>query len=795
MAVPPAERLGKPVAFVVERAGPLSREAMLEFDPRVGHRSRSPTPSRLWQQLEPIDERTFRVRGPDCIGVSAVSFALPLGGTTTTVTLIDVNGVAQIVADVSPGEDFHFDWADVKIVSFSTDTRVPEVLGLNLSGINIDLSYEFKPIAEIAAAIWPRLTLDEAAERVTNAAGLPFLSLEHGVWDELRALGSSVEQAIDAEAKAPSAITGLALIAATQFEAAALMGWGFVDGDHALMPSLDTIWGPLLTAPSDEIYVYRVQARLQPAVGDAVVAYSSWAFALTSLAPTLIKPRCTVASLPVSRAELTNAVRPGPAPDKPEVYALPALGVTCTGQWILASDPYMVDCVVTRPLAEDSAITGQPYVPAGSFLSGPNRSPRTLRGNSLIEQREHRFYIPYFDSDVCCEAEAWDFWDRRLAGGSAKMIQPLIDYTGTALPLHTAQCLAPDMPSGAVFNLALDQTLAWVADPLAVYSGATIALFMRNPSLTPAEDDVELGPPSPTSEGQWSADIRSPLAQEELERYLGGTLATGAFTARVLSMGNVQGGLTRCTFEVTTSCAGANLYRCPAGWLAAQLLEDPNSERLWTQLVETIPVLPTGTPERYTITTALPNLIASTTLYFATQLKFTFEGKGYHSKLTTPLPAPYIHHAPPAPPDCLGTQQLATDYYGRVLVRIEADVCHPFEPRYHMRVTVAADCTEAQPAPDAVIEEPAPATPGKADPVLKKFQKDKSEGIFGAQSPYEGAILFDAFSRLGSFAEDDRYMVGVCNVRTADSCESPPSLHINILQRIDDSEDPFPSGS
>ncbi|WP_156886715.1 hypothetical protein [Pseudomonas frederiksbergensis] len=791
LAATPAERLGKPVAFVVERSGPLSRDAMIEFKPSVGHRSRTPTPAQLWEPLVRTDATTFRVRGPDCSGVAAVSFTLPSNGTTTTVTLIDVNGVAQIVANISPGEDFHVEWADLKIVSFSIDAQVPEVLGLNLSGHTDAVRYDFTPIAEIAADIWWNLTLDEAAERVTNAADVPFLSLVPGDWDEFRALGSSVDQAMETGAEAPSAVMGLALIAATRFEAAALMGWGFVDGDHAPAPRLDKIRGQLLTGPSDEVFVYRVRARLQPPDNAAAIEeVSSWAFTLASLAPMLAEPQCTVSMPPVSRSELTNAVRPGPQPDQPEVFAAPDWRVTCTGQWELVSNPYMVDCVVTRPLAEDSVITGQPYVPAGNFMNGFNRPPSTLRGNRLVEQRQHRFDIPYFDSDVGCEADAWDFWDRRLSGGPAKLIQPRIEYAGTAVPLFTARCVAPDNARGAVVEFSLEQAvdpkLSWVADPLAAYSRASIALFMRDPRLSPAEADIELGPPSPTSDGQWSADLHSSLAQQQLDCFVGGTLATGGFTARILSMGLVSGGQARCTFEVITSCAGANLYGCPTGWLAAQLWEDPQSMRLWMPLPGSIPVLPVGKPERYTITTDLPPLIASTTLFFATQLKFAFEGTDYKSKLTTPLPAPYIHPAPPAPSNCLGTQQLGTDYYGRVIVRIEANACQPFEPRYDMRVAVSAEFTEKQLDPDALLP-PLETKPPTQDPpsVLEMFQANKSDGIFGAQAPFEGAVLFDAFSRLTSFAENDRYMVGVCNVRKADSRESPPALHTSVLRRIE----------
>ena len=763
IAVPPADRIGMPVSFIVERAGPLNAEGMHAFSPRVGHRSRAPTPRALWQRLDRTNRTTFRVANDDCRAVSAVAFSVPADGNPATVTLIDVDGVAQVVADLVPGDDFHFEWSGLKIVTFSADAGVREVIGLDLERIDNEVHYEFASIAEIDARAWTGLALTEAAERVTNGDDAQFLSIEPRAWDELRALGATVDRALTTGDETPDAAAALAMIAATSFEAAALMGWGFVDGGHASVPRIDRIPGPLLAAPGHEVFVYRVRARLQPLDGEAREIASSWAFARSDLAAVLGDVRCAVVPTPVSRAELTNAVRPGPSADQPEVVTAPSVRIACAGEWDLEFDAYTVEGVLTRPIAEDSVVTGQPFGAVGTFLSGLNRPPRRLRGNSLLERREHRFDVPFFDSDVGCEAEASDFWDRRAPAVSAGMVQPRIDYTGAAPPLAAAQCRPPEATRGAEVDLALDAAGGWGADPLAAFAKATIALFIRDPARTPAEADVETGPPSPTADGQWSANLRSGLAQSELDRFLGGQLAVGALTARVLSVGPVQGGLSRCTFEASTSCAGADLYRCPNGWLAAKLSEDPQSERLWVRLGDVIGIQPTGAPVRYSVTTALPALDASTTLYFASRLEFAFEGQAYQSSLTTPLPAPYMHPVPDAPKACLSVQQLAADYYGRILVRAEADHCHAFDPGYSMRLAVA---------------------PGELQ-TAEAFLTDRSNGIFAAHAPFEGAVLFEAFSRLGTLREDDRYTVGAFNVRTADDRESLPALSRAIKRRLE----------
>lgn len=762
IALPPAERLGRPVSFIVERSA-LHIDNLYDFDPDVGHRSRAPTPRALWSPLDLADRLTFRVPGPECQGVSAVAFSVPADGNPATVTLIDVDGVAQVVADVAPGDDFHFEWYAMKLVSFSADTGVCEVIGLDLGRTNADLPLNFAPIAEIDAAAWLNLSLDEAAERIANGADEPFLSVQPDAWDELRTMGTTVDEAIAAGVETPSAAAAIAFATAISFETAALLGWGFIDGDHASAPRLDRIHGPLLDHPTGGLFAYRVRVHIQPLEGEASYVESTWAFARASLAPPLGDARCVVVSTPVSRTELTNVIRAGQRPDQPEIVEPASMRIFCAGQWDLASDPWTVEAVLTRPIAQDSAVTAQRFQSGGTFLSGLNRPPRRLRGNSLLERREHHFDVPFFDSDVDCELEVADFWDRRSPREPAGMVQPLIDYAGNAPPLQSAACRSSEQPGGAEVDLALDPTTTWSADLLASFARAKIALLMRNPDRTLAQIDVEAGPPSPTADGQWSADLRSRLAQSELDRFVGGQISVGALIARVFSMGPVQGGVARCTFDAVTSCAGADLYRCPTGWVAAYLSEDPHSDRLWIRLPDSINVLTTGAAARRSVTTALPAIGASATLYFASRLEFTFEGQAYRSPLTVPVPAPYLHPAPPAPQTCLAPRQLATDFYGRTLVRVEASHCHRFDPGFAIRLAIApGEITDAD-----------------------RFLADRSVGIFAAQVPLEGKPLFEAFSRISTLGENEPYTVGAFNVRKADDIESKPALSTAWFRRVE----------
>ena len=109
----------------------------------------------------------------------------------------------------------------------------------------------------------------------------------------------------------------------------------------------------------------------------------------------------------------------------------------------------------------------------------------------------------------------------------------------------------------------------------------------------------------------------------------------------------------------------------------------------------------------------------------------------------------------------VATQQLASDFYGWVILRTKASHCHPLKGRYATRLAVAA-----------------------GEVAVVAFQSDRSEGIFGAKTSFDGT-LFDAFSRFATFVERDRFTVGVENVRTADSLQSLPALHSATFRRIE----------
>ena len=211
---------------------------------------------------------------------------------------------------------------------------------------------------------------------------------------------------------------------------------------------------------------------------------------------------------------------------------------------------------------------------------------------------------------------------------------------------------------------------------------------MQDPAKTLFEADVMVGPAYPTVDGDYSAEISGSLTQAEFDRFVGGTLTVGGLTARVKAMAPRSAGRTLCTFEVTVKCAGANLYLTPNGAVAAHLREDWQSDRLWLPPLKDIAVLGTGLPAKYSEDAELPLLDHSMMLTFATRLIVDFEGKSYPGLISIPCPAPYIHPAPQPPRTCFSVDQLATDFYGRAIVRVVADRCPGLDLQFAVRARI-----------------------------------------------------------------------------------------------------------
>ena len=432
----------------------------------------------------------------------------------------------------------------------------------------------------------------------------------------------------------------------------------------------------------------------------------------------------------MTRMRLTNLINPGLVVGGP-----PRQRTYCSTSWDLETQLPTTEIIFTRPVGDASAITGESFVDPGEFSNGSNVPQIRFRGLVQIQHRDLQFDVPYFDSAVGLEIAAGDSWDRRKQLTPMARVQPRIEYEGSCIPVGSATCNSNLGTDGrGTVAIALDQMIGWQADPFAARGGGNIVLLMQDPAKSLFEADVDIGPAFPTGDGDWAAEVTSNLTQAEYDRFVGGTLTVDGLTARVKAFAPRSPGRVLCTFEVIIKCAGTTLYLVPGGAAAAHLREDPNADRLWINLNKDIPILSTGQPAKFTEEPKLPLLDHSMTLKFATRLVVQFKGQSYFGPISTPIPAPYIHPAPQPPRTCFVIDQLATDYYGRAILRVHADRCPPLDRQFAMRVTMA---------------------PG-GDLTKEDYLAGRSQGLFGVQAIFERQRLFEAFDALRPSTRSER---------------------------------------
>ncbi|MBK5395466.1 hypothetical protein JFU47_01720 [Pseudomonas sp. TH39(2020)] len=775
------QRPGKPLVYEVQRSRPFDQNSLWLPSPSAGHLPRTPTPRELWQPLgqENGNDFLFSVEGDPCRGVDAVYFEMPANHRNITVTLITTSGASKVSGEVTGGDKFYFELADIKVVAFSGPCQVQKVMGLFLgAGAGDGLEFMFEPIAWVDAERWINTNLDEISERIATQSGTPYVDLTASGWAEVQIAGRQVWNALETGAPLPTtAIDTVQLASALRWESATLMGWGFIDGEHPANPIVDQIrLDKMLSVANDQVYAYRVVAVLKTSLGTEKRWPSIPAFAWARHAPQLSPVVCRAHKVPLSQMKLSNWIDIGQTPLN--AGPAPRQRIYCSTSWELETELPMTELIFTRPVGDDSALTGETFKDPGEFTTGSNRVELSFRGLALVQHRNLKFEVPYFDSDIGLALAAGDSWDRKMRLEPSPRIQPRIDYEGICIPIGSAKCNG-NLSIEGYGNVAieLDQKIAWEADPLAAYGGK-IALLMQHPRKTVFEADVEIGPAFLTLDGDWSTEINSKLTQADLNHFIGGMLTVEGLTARIKAIGRINSGRVLCTFEVATKCGGAMLYLTPNGQTVAHLREDPQADRLWI-VKKTIDVLETGLPAKYTEEIELHMLDHSMMLAFATRLIVKFEDKTYRGPITTLCQAPYIHPAPKPPQTCFSVDQIATDFYGRQIVRVVADRC----PQLNSKNEVLADTGQcAQHNPDFKVR--ATMAPGE-NLSTKDYLANRSEGLFGAQAIFERQHLFEGFDDLARQPEAGAFTVGLSYVREADGRESEATLQSFTARRIE----------
>jgi hypothetical protein len=756
-----------PETFTVLRSEALDPASLFDPAPTVGHEPSLTAPKRLWSDLNPVpgSRCDYAVPGGQCDSAQAILVVTDPASRPVTVSLIGTDGTTRVTGEINPGDRFYFEMPDIRQVAFSTEPKLTIISGLLLSRSLGGDGFEMRRIARIDARAWFNASLVQASERLTTASSRPFLTIGASDWAAMQVWGAAVVKDLDINQTAP-ANELLALLHAIgrRWEAAALMGWGFLDGEHPVQTKLDEIDRTvLMKGPTKGIFAYQIVAEFPLATG--IKAQQSELTFTSSEQMRLLEPaRVRLLAPPKMKATLINHVdqtpsgmTPSPRPSEEQPL--------CTSIWECESHGAGDVVVFTMPMASPSAKTGAPFSPIGTFSNDGAGRPQSFRGLAVVEQRDHDLIIPFYDSDIWLNVAVGDHWDRRLAQGETPHLQPALEYDGRAVPIwrgRTIPSKAISSHSAGTIDIDFDPKSGWQADRLAASEHGEVEVLMRDTAIEPLTAVMQFGPPSPNLDRNWVAEAETTLSQTELFQLRGGILLIGTFIARIISFGRLSGSKTTCTFEAIAKCAGAELYPVLNGFAVATCSEYEGSPRLWISL-GTVGILEDRSVTSMSPQFDLPPLEASQLLYVSTRVVLNFKSHKYEGPLSPRVGVPYLHPAPKPPEACFDIRNLAVDYYGRTIVRAEARGCDLMDVTLDGLLAFAA----------GIIDDSSGMT------------NAASPGLYGAQRSFDHRILFDAFELLTAQAEGSVNTLGVSYVRSSDARESTPSLHYFPARRVD----------
>ena len=758
----PAGRIGYPTRFRVLRTADVSGWNLIRRNPSAGHIPRTLAPQRLWHTVHLSGSEAYVGNNP-CDRADAVYFELDVRAAPVEAVLVDTSGRHAITIELQPGNRFYYEMAALHGVVFSAR---PQLVGsiefLDLRGTLRELDMEAKVIATVDARVWAHVPLAQASERFTNPADQAFVSLQAEDWDALAQRGATVMQGHDAGLPVPlSEIQVLEAAAAARWEAATLMGWGFLDGEHPAHPALDQIDPTAMMAPgTNGIFGYQILAEFDGGNSQPpIVRPSSLQF--VSPTPEGMLTRANVRSLITPRAtvEMTNLIAPGPAPDRPQVGGAPRELVYCRSSYLFATANLDNERVLVEPMASESTLSGEAFTPIGTFGQGASDPIVRVVGLERHLARNYDYKVPFFDSKVWLDVTIGDGWDRQFHQGPTAPIDLFpIDYGGTAPPLASAVC---DSANGSI-ELILDPGPPWIADLLARLTGGRVQTMARNPMAIRLEVAVTAGAPF-LAEGQtWGATISPAISAADRDKLVGGVFSADTFNALILGFSMTPTGQQFCEFQANAHCAGETLYPTMNAVCPAMLREAEASSRLWRMLGE-IALISGGVPAANSQTAEIATFAhptTSTTFWFSTRMAVDVTGRTYYGPLTTPVPAPYLHPAPKPPDLCLRVQQLGTDFYGRGVIKVSTEDCERFSPG--LEITMVAVGLDIITVGDKGNVDGAPDT-------------SQSRGMFRQQVAFQDHTVFEAFESLAQTPDGNTFKLGVAYVRASDDASSHPA--------------------
>ncbi|TCL89556.1 hypothetical protein C8J38_11247 [Rhizobium sp. PP-WC-2G-219] len=745
-----------PDRFVVYRSHPIPDVRLMKPRVTVGHLPRMYAPNRLWKDLLYTGDRELEVGAePDadpCAGAQAIYIVMAGRSPRVSIALIDSAGETRLTGTLEPGDAFYYEIGDIRRVVFSSPPAIEIAKGLSLSARDANAAdIGFQAIARLDARAWLNASLSDASERMASEQLPPFVTITDSEWQALQQRGNNVMSALDARAvPTPQEMNYVQLATALRWEIAALVGLGFLDGEHVAAPHLDGIdLASMLTPDADGVYAYQIVAESN--TDDQWSRFSDIALTVARPMPALIGASVRVVSSPTTRGELVNHLsEPVPA-QSPRTTSPAAERAYCTSNWQITTRAPYAERVFTIPRAADSQIVADQVEVAGEFSADGARRAAEFRGMERIEHRDHAFPVPFYDSDIWLTLATGDYWDRRIAQRPTQPIQPEVVYEGRCIEL--ASGTSDSVQRAVQASLDLNANPGWTADRFATFARATIELLIKKPALEELSADVKLYAASPVAGGTWRAVIETDLTTDALALFIGGNLSTEGFHGRIVGFVPEQRGRFRCEFESIAVCAGATLYKADPNGVAAKLSEAEGSDRVW-EVGGGIPLLLDGAPGSGLGTIKLPELTSSQMLYCSTRLRFEFEGTTYRSHLSTRIGVPYVHPAPKPPELCVDVRTLAVDFYGRAVIRVEAVDCERFDPTLAVSVQAAAGIVSNG----------------------GTFSGAASKGVFGPQTPLGSRVLFDAFGLLGNRPDGSVDTIGISYVRREDGRDSEPHL-------------------
>ncbi|MFG0611601.1 hypothetical protein [Delftia sp. WSY_14] len=759
----PTARIGYPNRFKIYRTDNLVGHGLFEPKPNCGQIPRTIAPPSFWHNALRTSDRTYVVGIAACDYADGVYIELSSRAQPLRIALSDTSGQRRITAELTPGAKFYYEMAGLHSVTFSHPPALAapmQVLHLhgNLKGLDARL------LATIDARAWVNSDLGVISERFANSAGHSSVSLDANDWQMLRTAGDRVIQAHDTGLPVPrQELDSLNARAAMRWEAALLMGWGFMDGEHPASPAVDQIAIPLMMPKGTKgIFGYQIIAEFDDSAAiPARTALSNPFFVSASPLASLSPPRAKLLSAPVAEGRWVNEVTPGSVPYQPTFDSKGQETVQCQVAYELETENTANERVLLTPTASASAITGTSFEPIGDLGAGAGDPPTFISGFVAVSERWLDFEIPFYDSVVGAGVTVRDAWDRRLACPGLAPLAPSIKYYGLPPSLESAKC---DGVSGLA-TLALASIPRWSADALATHMRGDITLLARNPKVTQAEVSLRIGPPFLQTRGRWGAIMSASQSAEVQAQLVNGMLMAGGYLYRILGFFYSSAGEPICTFEANAQCAGEGLYSVAHGWIDAVMREADGSERLWVPVSE-IGIGPDGLPavgaKSFLISTfAHPTY--STTFWFATRVTLAFQGQRFNGPISPAVPAPYIHSPPPDVTACCTVKQIGVDYYGRGFVQIEATTCDSFDSGLHISVIRAASNVQGQ----------------------DELSRLRVPGIFGPQSTHLETVLFQGFSELAQARDGGDFTLGLASHRPQDGAESKPALKTFLVRKVE----------